>query len=114
MSDCYTPTDGEVLEAWAAHNTPDLPTALDLVEAYDAFKRWLAEHDAQVRADALREAAEEMDEIEANAEIAEFAAYVEGETSRQSVIDAAAEMQKDTAQWLRNRADRIEREAGQS
>lgn len=46
MSDCYTPTDGEVLEAWAVHNTPDLPTALDLVAAYDAFKRWLAEHDA--------------------------------------------------------------------
>jgi len=51
MSDCYTPTDGEVLEAWTAHNTPDLPTALDLVGAYDAFKRWLTEHDAKVRAD---------------------------------------------------------------
>lgn len=58
MSDCYTPTDGEVMEAWAAHNTPDLPTALDLVGAYDAFKRWLAEHDAKVRAETLREAAD--------------------------------------------------------
>lgn len=64
MSDCYTPTDGEVLEAWAAHNTPDLPTALDLVGAYDAFKRWLAEHDAKVRAEEREKADREPSDAE--------------------------------------------------
>lgn len=42
----YTPTTGEVIEAWVAHNTPDLPTGFDLVAAYDSFNLWLAEHDA--------------------------------------------------------------------
>lgn len=46
MSDDWTPTTGDVLEAWAARQTHDQPTALDLVDAYDSFNRWLAAHDA--------------------------------------------------------------------
>lgn len=99
MSDCYTPTDGEVLEAWAAHNTPDLPTALDLVGAYDAFKRWLAEHDAKVRAETLRDAASRADEWRA-ANGMHGGEWFPSEWAGQ------------VAGWLEHRADRIEREAG--
>ena len=57
----YTPTTNEVLEAWAAQQSHDQPTALDLVEAYESFKRWIADHDARVLAEALRDAADDLD-----------------------------------------------------
>lgn len=53
----HTPTKYEVLEAWVAHTSHDQPTAYDLVEAYESFNRWLAAHDRQVQAEALRDAA---------------------------------------------------------
>jgi hypothetical protein len=51
MSEDWTPTKGDVLEAWVAHQAHDQPTALDLVDAYDSFNRWLATEKAKWQAD---------------------------------------------------------------
>ena len=56
----YTPTKYEVLEAWVAHTSHDLPTAYDLVEAGESFNRWLATEKAKWQAEALREAQDEL------------------------------------------------------
>lgn len=50
-----TPTKYEVLEAWVAHTSHDLPTAYDLVEAGESFNRWLAAEKAKWQAEAWDE-----------------------------------------------------------
>lgn len=57
-----TPTDAEVLEAFVAHTALIDPMSLGLVNAHERFKRWLAAHDEQVRADAKAEGAREAGE----------------------------------------------------
>lgn len=51
----YTPTTGDVLEAWVAHQGHDQLTALDLVDGYDSFNRWLAAEKAKWQAEAWEE-----------------------------------------------------------
>ncbi|MDY0829106.1 hypothetical protein SK224_08185 [Microbacterium sp. BG28] len=52
MSDTYTPTTEEVRDAYA-----NFFEGHRAISRRRAFKRWLAAHDAQVRAETLREAA---------------------------------------------------------
>lgn len=56
MSD-YTPTTEQIRTEWALSNPKGSPTTIMHAEA--AFDRWLAAHDAEVRAAALSEQGEE-------------------------------------------------------
>ena len=80
MSD-YTPTTDEVEHRYAY----DELYSMDCEADHRAFRRWLAAHDAEVRAQALREAASA------------------------PIPRAALNTRNGLRQWLRARADRIER-----
>ena len=60
MSEC-TPTRGDVLEAWVAHQGHDQLTALDLVDGYDSFNRWLAAEKAKWQAEERERIAEALE-----------------------------------------------------
>lgn len=95
----YVPTTDEVetafhefasaLEAREPGTYPDAPEFADWREAMHGFRRWLAEHDAQVAAQALRDAAAS-------------APSALGITSGSRI-----EVGVRAAAWLRARADRI-------
>lgn len=103
MSD-YTPTDGEILTAVVLYRTisgadappPSIETIAtpEVTKRYlGEYQRWLSRHDAQVRAEALREAAEA--------------------TRGEAVSDPHAGATFIAhADWLDERADRIEKGAG--
>ena len=80
MSD-YTPTTDEVEHRYAY----DELYSMDCEADHRAFRRWLAAHDVEVRAQALREAASA------------------------PIPRAALNTRNGLRQWLRARADRIER-----
>ena len=86
MSD-YTPTTDEVRDRYAWGRSDVGYVSYDEAEA--EFDQWLAEHDAKVKADALRDAAE---------------AWAEDPESVDSETPA------DTRNWMRDRADKIEKE----
>ena len=88
MSD-YTPSTDEVRDRYAWGRSDVGYVSYDEAEA--EFNQWLAEHDAKVKADALRDAAE---------------AWAEDPESVDSETPA------DTRNWMRDRADKIEKEAG--
>ena len=79
--DGYTPTTDEVEHRYAY----DELYSMDCEADHHAFRRWLAAHDAEVRAQALREAASA------------------------PIPRAALNTRNGLRQWLRARADRIER-----
>lgn len=79
--DGYTPTTDEVEHRYAY----DELYSMDCEADHHAFRRWLAAHDAEVRAQALREAASA------------------------PIPRAALSTRNGLRQWLRARADRIER-----
>lgn len=56
MSD-YTPTEEEIEEAWASRYDGENTSAVGEERAgyYAEFRRWLAKHDRQVKAQAWRE-----------------------------------------------------------
>jgi hypothetical protein len=59
---------------------------------------------ATAKADALREAADDMESIIASGDIAEVAAYVDGETGRQEAISARDSLYEEPAEFIRARA----------
>ena len=73
---------------------------------------WPGESRATVQAEALRDAADEAEAVDADALVAGCAAPVSGERGRQSVIDAARAMCEEPWTWLRARADRLAAEGG--
>ena len=93
MSD-YTPTTDEVRDAyvdtgWAADGSLSDP------RDPDEFDRWLAAHDAEVRAQALREAADELDLPGSTA-----TGYYASEQD-----SGYRDAERDAKQWLRARAE---------
>lgn len=93
MTDPYTPTTEEIREYLEAADrvtahmfSPDAP------DAAEAFERWLAAHDAQVRAEALRKAG------------SWYWTHAE-ETMRQTVPQG--DHYVSVSQWLVDEADRI-------
>lgn len=98
MADDYTPTDEEVRRTFAPWvnygGVIDAPRFLKYDEALVAFDRWLARHDAQVKAEALREFPRVFDRKDRKPY---HAGYV--------LTSHIAELAEETA-------DRIEKEAG--
>lgn len=104
-----------------AQDEPHLTSAEHaLMGAGEIRREWLPEHDirvraeateAKVRADALREAAWRLEEMESAHNVAECAAYVEGEVGRQECIDRWIAACEEPHTWLLERADEFEREA---
>ena len=68
---------------------------------------WPGESRATVQAEALRDAADEAEAVDADALVAGCAAPVSGERGRQSVIDAARALCEEPWTWLRARAARL-------
>lgn len=89
----YTPSEADVLEAWVVHVSHDQPTALDLVNAYESFKRFIARVQAEAQVEALRDAA-----VQAEA--------------REVKMHGSAHWDSDVLDSIREYADRIAREAG--
>ena len=105
MSD-YTPTDGEILTAvvlYRAISSVDAPPPMidtiatpEEAERYlGEYQRWLAEHDAKVRAETLRE----------------FAGVVR-EVAALGPENTGLRKPAHLAEYAANYADRIERETG--
>jgi len=67
--------------------------------------------EAEVKAETLREAADDSEAVRQNADVAECAGHVPGETGRQAAVDAADSMHEEPWAWMRARADQIEKEA---
>ncbi|MTE24851.1 hypothetical protein [Microbacterium sp. ZXX196] len=88
----FTPTTDEIEARWMEGFEGDAGASkADRLERYDQFQRWLAEHDAKVRADALREAHADL----------------------QAYTDAGAPFgHRPVEDFLLSRADHIEKEAG--
>lgn len=86
MSDDYTPDTQEVRDAYAWYEG-GIYHEYD-PKGYPKIDRWLAAHDAEVAAKALREAAAEMQDI---------------------LLVQRSLLGSPTYTWLRNRADRIEK-----
>ena len=71
-------------------------------------ERWLAHHDREVAVKALRDAADELREIQQNHDIAECAGFVPGEVGRQAVIDRWIGICQEPDAWLDENANRLE------
>lgn len=110
MSD-YTPDEGEISAAYvrdmASVIVRDGVLTDENVKSSDSEAcRGLA----KIKADALREAANELEDRESCYNDAMSAAFVAGETGRGDVISAYESILEEPYSWLRERADRIEEE----
>lgn len=116
MADEYTPTTEDVREAWAKRNALYRSTSLTSIghrahvatnadrysaEDYAEFDRWLAAHDREVAAKALREAADEV--LRRRALVRSSGDVRDDETWDNGNMSAEA--------TIRARADRIESQA---
>lgn len=98
-ADDYTPTTEQVRRAYT---TGMRQAFIASAGAHSSeFDRWLAAHDARVKAEALRDAAQNMDEWNVEAIV------VTGEED-----DEDTWQEWTVADWLTDRADTIEKEAG--
>lgn len=97
----YTPTTEQVRETYAALCKTNAAAA--------EFDRWHADEIRKAKAEGARTERERLASLAESAhqahDIAESAAYVEGETGRQSCIDQWVEICEEPDVWLRNLAD---------
>ena len=100
----YTPTTDEVEHRYAY----DELYSMDCEADHHAFRRWLAAHDAEVRAQALRDAADEWD-AEAQHELDGMPDVFSGLGRERSSRREEAWRLRAAAHRLRDRADQIER-----
>ena len=98
-TDEYVP-DEEQVRAWCREGTGDYPDVMD-----EWLDRFLARVRRDAKAEALRSAAEMIEDMRNGAEIAEVAAYVPGEVGRQNVIDSFEAVMDEPGDWLRSLAD---------
>lgn len=98
-----------------------LAATLEQVRAWLAYKPTASLHDivaaapsvslAHVKAETLREAAEDMAAVIHNGDVAECAAFVPGESGRSAAVEARDSIYEEPAEWLAKYADQIESEA---
>lgn len=96
MADDYTPSDVDIQHYYT------VAMARLSIDGWTAFERWRARHDAQVKAEALREAVE-------SALVEPFPFNI---ARLPRVREWAAEGARFIAETVRRRADRYEKEAG--
>lgn len=101
MSSDYVPTVEEVRTDYVLAYADRDSSQLLAGAAFDHFI-------AKVKADALREAAGDIEDRENCYNDAMSAAYVPGEVGRSNVIHAYEAILEEPYSWLRERADRIE------
>lgn len=100
--DTYTLDDDDLRELALAALAAPIFGMLDVTtsQAEAQYDRWLAAHDARVKAEALRDAA---DEFARGAWVAQWGA---------DQVDDDISAVDSTGRWFRQRADTIEKEAG--
>lgn len=104
-ADPYTPDEAELIGCYAGSMEEQAG------ENYDQAKADAERGIAKIKADALREAAAELEDREHCYNDAMSAAFVPGETGRGNVIQSYEAILEEPYGWLRERADRIEEEA---
>lgn len=101
----YTPNEDQVRDAYVKFAHEDKCLHLDM--AREDARRGIA----KIKADALREAATELEDREHCYNDALSAAFVPGETGRGNVIQSYEAILEEPYEWLRERAVRTEEEA---
>lgn len=101
----YTPTTGEMRASYMGFAAGLLSIEPEVAAA--SFDRWRAAHDAKVKAEALREAAETLPNLGYNAELS----IQGGELVIDREMEAYAQGVAYSHHWFLSEADRIEGEA---
>ena len=106
----YTPTTTEVQTLYEVGR--DEADGAWREDTAAEFQRWLARVQAEAQVKALRELSDELNERRANHDVAECAAFVEGEVGRQTAIDSWIEICEEPDKFVAEYTRRIAREAG--